>query len=184
MAHDVKLGALIEGEQQRDAIHIAVAPVVAVERLYPGQEIGFVSDDMRTVGGKTEKLLGIVDPFLRGAIHQGQQFWMFLYPQTITSLRHDWAHPAFAPAVKDVPDKEASQAWMEAFAKEVDLSLEELIAVARKHHLTGEYVTQYDDESQRDAMYAAGVDVFWKHYQVVTGEDVGDEDGSVFTCSC
>ena len=40
---DVKLGSLIDGPAQRDAIHIAVAPVVAGEPLLPGQHGGLDS---------------------------------------------------------------------------------------------------------------------------------------------
>ena len=34
--NEIKLGKLIDGPAERDAIHIAIAPVVANERLKPG----------------------------------------------------------------------------------------------------------------------------------------------------
>jgi hypothetical protein len=43
MSDVTKVGELIAPGSQRDAIHIAVAPVVAMERLEPGQTIGFAS---------------------------------------------------------------------------------------------------------------------------------------------
>lgn len=112
---DLQLGQIItetrynEGGVHRDAVHIAVAPVVASERLAPGQDIGFVGDGLDLVryaspynfGPRTAESLqyvqpiGIVDPFLRGPVFEGDRFWMWLYPNTITSLRHDWTHPAF-----------------------------------------------------------------------------------------
>ena len=39
---DITLGELITGTGERDAIHVALAPVKANERLKPGQHVGFV----------------------------------------------------------------------------------------------------------------------------------------------
>lgn len=40
-----RLGRLIEdGDRRRDAIHIAVAPVTAVDELVPGQHVGLVRE--------------------------------------------------------------------------------------------------------------------------------------------
>lgn len=93
------LGRLIDdGDRRRDAIHIAVAPVTAAERLAPGQHVGLVAGDTEYVG-PAEKCIGIVDPFLPEPVDKGQRFWLFLYPNTVTSLRHFWTHPAFTAAV-------------------------------------------------------------------------------------
>ena len=78
MKHEVVLGKLIEGEQQRDAIHIAVAPVTASVKLAPGQDVGLLPDG--TAGHVPNGNIGIVDPFLRAMVFPGQQFFMFLYP--------------------------------------------------------------------------------------------------------
>jgi hypothetical protein len=137
---DVKLGVLLEPGAQRDAIHIAIAPVVAVETLKPGQDIGFaVEGDMESVRackkvvqeignegrrivpheGKAEAShgvpLGIVDPFLRGPVKAGQRFYMFLYPNTVTGLRHEWTHPAF-PSAPSVPNMMDHEVWLRAYA--------------------------------------------------------------------
>ncbi|MCA9067276.1 MAG: hypothetical protein KDA84_00025 [Planctomycetaceae bacterium] len=90
-----QFGELItDGETRRDAIHIAVAPVTAVCDLEPGQDIGFVRGNRESVG-PCENPIGIVDPFLKDTIKAGQRFWLFLYPNTVTGMRHFWKHPAF-----------------------------------------------------------------------------------------
>jgi len=89
------IGHVIDADMKRDAIHIAIAPVVATERLLPGQPIGLLTPDR--VSG-SEPHVGIVDPFLSSPVEEGERFWIFLFPNTVTSIRHDWQHPAFARA--------------------------------------------------------------------------------------
>jgi hypothetical protein len=101
-----RLGQLIEdGDRRRDAIHIAVAPVTAAERLVPGQHVGLVREDNTELVGPCDRNIGVVDPFLAAEVEPGQRFWLFLYPGTITWLRHVWAHPAFAVAAAAVRRK-------------------------------------------------------------------------------
>lgn len=95
---NVNIGELItdsperDFSPERDAIHIAVAPVTAYCKVKPGEHVGFVSDG---VVGPHGRLIGIVDPFLECDVQEGERFWMFMYPNTITSLRHDWSHSEF-----------------------------------------------------------------------------------------
>src|SRR5262249_51543452 len=86
------LGAAPDEDARRDAVHIAVAPVVAAAQLLPGQHVGLLGDGRADAN---DQPIGIVDPFLAEAVLPGQRFWLFLYPGTITSLRHVWTHPAF-----------------------------------------------------------------------------------------
>jgi hypothetical protein len=87
------LGNLPDDDARRDAVHIAVAPVVAGSRLQPGRRVGLASDG-RAYSVQVEQI-GVVDPFLTEPVEAGQRFWLFLYPNTVTSLRHVWTHPAF-----------------------------------------------------------------------------------------
>ncbi len=85
---------LVGDDYARDAIHVAVAPVVALETLEPGQHVGLTPD------GRARTLLmptvGIVDPFLRQPVKAGERFWLFLYPGSIASLRHESSSAANA----------------------------------------------------------------------------------------
>ncbi len=90
------LGSLLDRDLGRDAIHLATICVTSDERVYPGQEIGLAGE--LKVSPRADKLIGIVDPFIKGSVNPGLHFWLVLYPRTITSLRHAWTHPAFESA--------------------------------------------------------------------------------------
>lgn len=183
---ELKLGALIEDEQERDAIHIAVAPVTAGERLHPGEHIGFLKEDNKELVGYFAKThLGVVDPYLKEdtIIELGQKFWMFLYPQTITSLRHDWTHPAFELAVKPKAVHEVdSEAWLTAHADRLDITYSALMKAAKRWLDYGDYTVQRDNEVWRDDFGPAKE--FWHHYEIVTGTKVEDHEATFFCCSC
>ncbi len=95
-----QLGKLIEGPVGRDAVHVAIAPVVAGERLRPGSHVGLVMGE--ALGDSPDgAAIGVVDPFLPDFVQPGQRFWLFLYPNTVTSLRHIWTHPAFKTRIPE-----------------------------------------------------------------------------------
>lgn len=89
-----KVGSLLDGTEGRDAVHFALAPMTTDEWLKPGQHVGLL--DKRRVSSRAPSV-GIVDPFLKEPVQPGQRFYLFLYPGTVTGLRHVWTHPAFAP---------------------------------------------------------------------------------------
>lgn len=180
------LGTIIDESAGRDAIHLAVEPVVAAEKLFPGQHVGFVEG-----GVGTSKLpVGIVDPFVAGFVAPGQRFWLVVYPRQITSLRHVWEHPSFPDAVAAIeevpaePSKEASVKWMTAWAvkhmsidyygdgvRSPEASYADAIYAGHNHNI-GPY------EEARDHID----DEWWGHWEAITGER-GSRD-SYFSCGC
>ena len=182
------IGKLIEGDMERDAIHVAIAPVVSFEILKPGQHIGFVGDfgDTELVGAGSQKLIGIVDPFLNDDVQKRKRFWMFLYPNTITSLSHNWSHPEFErdSFVRNALDTKyvISREWIESFAYNdcERLAFDELIIAAENWVKHG--------ESLNEGGRFEGCRIpeeFWEHFENVNDKKVDDSDRrSFFSCSC
>lgn len=169
---NIKFGKLITDKQEKDAVHIAVAPVVAGHKLEPGNSIGFIKDDNRTVGTQAGKLIGIVDPFLTDIVKNGEEFWMFLYPNTITSLRHDWSHPEFTERGKN---RQESINWITKWAARYGMSFERAMECGHEQDFfVGEVV--YDQIPSE----------FWIHFEILTDIKVSDEvrNETHFHCAC
>ncbi len=129
--------------------------------------------------------LGIVDPFLELPVQRGQKFWIFLLPNTITSLRHDWTHP-------QLPSKEQSQTiadskqWLTDFSNRLGIGYNELIEAANNYL---DYEERYClGEEMPSWMYSHdNINGFWKHFEVITGKKnprLEDEPSLFFRCSC
>ena len=180
MSDLTNIGHLITTDQERDAIHVAVAPVVAGMTLYRGESIGLNSEGKAFTSHGDIKGIGIVDPFLKTDVAPGQKFWMFLYPNTIMSLRHDWTHPAFKKT--ESKNNSASETWLRAFAarSDVDLDYDELMWAAKDFLRKGDYLCDGGRWESFDFP-----DDFWIHYENVTGIKVPeDKRRSFFSCSC
>jgi hypothetical protein len=99
----------------RDAIHLAVEPVIAGQLLMAGDRCKIV-DGVAVARVMTsdndDDATGIVDPFLHRPAHvnKGEKFWFVVLPRTITSLRHVWSHPAF-PEAQAVADTDPHYVW-------------------------------------------------------------------------
>ena len=175
------IGKLLTEDEQRDAIHFAIAPVIAAERLSPGQHVAVVAGEAVSNGDH----LGIVDPFLSGPVFKGDRFWLLLYPNTITSLRHEWVHPAFELARISKDDHKAkSEAWIAAHANLLGLSADALMGDARSilSDCGDDYIIQHGSERWRDNFNPTE---FWHHYEVVTGTIVPeDKKRSFYCCTC
>lgn len=172
------LGNLVDATAQRDAIHIAVAPVTAAKRLRPGQHVGFVSESTEVVG-VSWPTIGIVDPFLTKDVKKGERFMMLLYPQSITSLRHEWTHPAFGAEVAAVKDVAASKAFVTSMAEALGIGYDEMMAGAKNFvESNGNDVIHMGAECNFDAE-------FWDHYEAITGTKVPEDMRyTFFSCSC
>lgn len=184
MTDTPRLGELIDPGARRDAVHIAIAPCIAAEELRPGQRVGFVrSGDTETVGPNGTPL-GIVDPYLPAEVSKGSRFYVFLYPNTVTSLRHEWSHPAFCAApVTSMADLAFSQKWLEVYAAKMNCydtparAYERLIEGLRKgdmhshgSSLGGLYDLDDAEELREHGERVLGIKIDWGRFE--------------FSCSC
>lgn len=183
------LGTIITPAEKRDAIHLAVIPMQATMRLYPGDH---VNASGLPAAIYSESAIGIVDPFLHRPVEKGQWFWLIIYPRKITSLRHVWSHPAFPEESQGQYTQEfvqtaenveqaRAQAWLEDHAKDLGLSYDRLMELAEEYGLQGDYFIEHDSERMRDNFEPKE---FWRNWQIVTGRVPPDPEAQFFTCSC
>lgn len=173
----------------RDAIHIAVAQVIANENMLPGDALEFIDDKL--LGVKTcpmNKGIGIVDPFLNEEVKIGSKFFMFLYPNTVTSLSHHWTHPAFTS--KD--DKEEAEKWLKRVLNE-DIIFDDFdeynnfnwVVDAFKRgedfsYLRGDEASEFLNKSWENKKK------FWDNLEILTGVKATEQQRNreYFSCSC
>lgn len=186
MSSTIPLGKLASEDAGRDAIHIAVAPVVAAATLAPGDHVGVEADGRAS---KTSKHIGIVDPYLKASVKPGDRFYLCLYPNTITSLRHHWVHPAFkeeAPPAKADFDKAESEAWLreyairfKSYATDNEDAYQMLISDLRERRICYQGSDMHGLGDLEDANELS------HHASVVLGTPINFHDyGWTFTCSC
>jgi len=151
MSGDIGIGRLIQGDAHRDAIHVAVLPATAGEQLRPGQRVTIDKNGKTAFGAPLvlvnncpDPTVGIVDPFLYQPVEPGQDFYVFLLPGSITSLRHDWTHPV-------LDEQPLAKVWLENYAKFKGLRYDDMMALKNL---------------PRDMPQA-----FWDNFQTVTGKD-------------
>jgi hypothetical protein len=168
------LGTIVTENEKRDAIHLAVEPTKAVEKLYPGQDVG--------VDGSCANPVGIVDPFLKSAVMPGEWFWLVVYPRQINSLRHVWTHPAFADEPRATQNGVSpSERWLREFAATIPVHFEDLMSHAKDWVEHEEY---WCEGGRFEGMSIP--DEFWPHYENATNTKVPSERRKYgfFTCAC
>ena len=201
MSLQENIGKLITTDDlfKKDAIHIAVAPVIATDILYPGAPLGFSEP------GNTQKVevnrvspIGIVDPFLPSPVKEGEKFFMFLFPNTITGLRHDWIHPAFTSDTSTTntterlvdtttnaafQDRSRSYEYLNDVAHHFGMSFEDFI-----HDLTAFSDFRADDmytySVPDNGVYDYDWPTIWRYFTEYTGIETSLSHDCPYSCSC
>lgn len=165
---DTTLGTTPPESAQRDAIHIAIAPVVAGAILHAGMRV--ILEDGKAIPS-AKNSIGIVDPFIRQPIREGERFWLLLHQNTIVGMRHHWSHPAFSDLPPNESRAPASEAWLRSFADQ---------------YFGGKYGVMMDRAKGGDLCFSDDdypedqSEKFWIHYSAVTGLPTE----GYFSCAC
>lgn len=190
------IGKTLPEGVDRDAIHIAVLPVTlsgdAHNRYYePGCPVRFVQGSRTHVERALDPVypdkarIGILDPFLTDAQLPGTRVFVFLYPNTVTSLKHAWTHPLVDTTEAQ---KAASEAWLQGFAGRWRMNYDDLLEAAtdRTAGQWSNYVTAMDRDLHSFEELEEDGPLFWEHLEKFTGERFDDAHrGKVgWSCSC
>lgn len=172
-------------QTERDAIHIAVIPLVADNSFSAGMQVLLSKDGKASSEEGT--VIGIVDPFLNVEISRGDRFWVFLYPNTVTGMKHHWSHPVidkhFHPKEEDVKneiDKICNQ--INDYNYYDSWTVDKVLFLADKYWQHGDfYCGDYDD---------GNFNMYYQQFRPLLkllGYNLpsADEDGSTyFRCAC
>lgn len=200
------LGTILKPGEKRDAIHLAVEPVTAGEKLYPGDHVTI--KDGIAMEAPIGKGQGVVDPFLPDVVRQGQLFWFVMYPRQVHSLRHVWTHPDFpdeagtpAPAKRDdardtayamnVRALENAKAVVTRIAESIGgeceqrgtLTYDVLMEGANEWVDSGYHCTQQGNTNWQDD-FRGHEQEFWTAWEIITGKKAPDHEAQFFSCSC
>lgn len=176
---EAKLGSLIRSDALRDAVHVAILPVISTEMIPPASKLRLVDGSYTEVRKclEHEKPHGIADPFLDCNAFPGDRLWMCLYPSTIIGMRHMWHHPRIpdetpaAPA--GVPDE------IRQMAEHMNITVAQMLKIADDYALTGDLHYNGSDECYNDVSW----DGFWLAWQQYRGRALS-VGGAPFRCSC
>lgn len=183
---DTVVGKLItDSNAERDAIHVAVLPAIAGEKLSPGDKIKVDSVSYEAFE-VSSGYVGIVDPFLSKVVKKGERFYCFLLPNTVTGMRHHWQHPQFAEnSLANNPQfKKDAESWLKSFAHRYGIDYSYMMITAEQGN---DYITAHgtDVHGSYDLEPGEYAD-FWNNVSIVTGKHYSDshKESVGWSCSC
>lgn len=192
--HRTVLGQPPDIDAARDAVHVAVVPAVAAKALARGQHVGVEIGDDGAVSASSRfsPHIGIVDPFITDpVIDAGARFYLVLYPDTVTGMRHHWQHPAFttgvAPPAAPAPTPTDTSTFDDTIliadiAAKCDVTVSRLLDVAREYAETDEH--EFDNSETYKAVTEDEWRAFWAAFARKTGTPIPEWPHAPFTCSC
>jgi hypothetical protein len=194
MSDNLFLGKKNPPRMERDAIHIAVVQMVCGEDyMSAGDHVFIMPGTTDTIMSKDKCYgdhgqIGVIDPFITEfGMKKGDRVWVFLYPNTVTGLRHEWSHPAFAEAERLAgPNVSESELWLRKFAAEWGFDYENMLDVGINPESGWGYITAQGVDLHSVGELGEDHDLFWHHLEIMTGKKYDEfHRGKVgWSCSC
>ncbi len=179
---------------ERDAIHVAVIPVICGEDyMQPGEKVKLKFNDTNIIiplhNNNDKDYVGVISPFLfdekYGSINKGDKVYLILKPNSVTEMRHHWKCPSVDNIKKDVGDAEK---WLRNFAEEWRFDYSEMIEAAtnRNQGEWGNYITAHGKDLHSVGELGEDYLIFWEKIEELTGEKFDEEhkEKVTFSCSC
>lgn len=194
MSNETKLGTKPNGNEGKDAVHIAIIPIRAAERVFSGMEVFINKDGEANRCLSNEMAVGIVDPFLNkkdDMVEKGSYFWLCLFPKTVTSLRHEWEHPLFPSNFSKNKNSDLdiaiSEKWLQDYVSEncpqwedkEDKGLSLFLDFVENERWI--YYCGKDCHSFKEVIEP---DLLFYHLSIVLGKKIDYSYFESFTCSC
>ena len=171
---------------ERDAIHVAVIPLMAGESYMRSGEKVRLSLESHNVAmnGDYGNHIGVIDPFMEGSsLNEGDWFWCFLKPGTVTGMRHHWQHPSFEGFEPPTNDHEL---WLRQFCDKWNFNFQELIEEGIGSASSCGWVTAKGHDLHSGAELGEDLELFWMHLEGYTGKEIPDDrrQNLEWDCSC
>lgn len=187
MNHEVKLGEVLHGFHDRDAIHVAIVPCIVGEEygMSPGERVRLAYGTTNVAIREGKEWIGVVDPYLEHHPTKGEQVYVFLKPGLVTGMKHQWRCPLFDSP--QIPESEAER-WLRKFADEWGFDYDEMLSIATSP-MSGEwddYITAHGRDLHSADELGHDLQLFWDNVQALTGRTFDQEhrDKIGWSCSC
>lgn len=182
---DIDLTRPPEPGAERDAIHVAVLPVIAGEGMYRNGKVR-LADCGTAYRGEYNDCIGVVNPFRDGRVEKGDRFWLFLTPNTVTGMRHHWKHPVVD---REIPPRDEHEQWLRDFSSRWNFNWDEMIQAAMSSEDYDSYeriITAVGHDLHSPEELGEDLRLFWYHMEKFTGEDFSEahRSGVHWSCTC
>lgn len=174
MSKHPELGNFAPDNAERDAVHVAIVPVICGDsKLKRGAYVA-IKDGVAYPTDRSSAI-GIVDPFLEN-VWKGMRIFVVLFPGSVIGLRHHYYHPL----LDETDNKSLAEAKIRHWANKERIDYDELMESADHYLRTGDY---WIEGGRFEGTYLP--EDFWDDYDRIRGTQTEpNRRNSFFSCSC